>query len=681
MSDAPGGLSDAEFKSWYVEAGEWVWGTAQGAFNEKATFNQIIVDAVIGMIPLVNDITAARDLIAISMHLINEPKKREDPLEWVALVIMLLALIPVLGGVIKGVGRLTVKGVRTARAMKDAAGILGELGKTAEEIIQFMNRLGIGDAEKWFLNLRVMDHLPTVENLFRTIMNGIVIAIETFLRRIGWILPKVVVNKMKGLVNGFKFLQKQTEKMIPDALKQFNQMLMDMQEFIRSGGSRLAVRAEEAAVKVAAKAAEDLAKAEKELAEAAALRQSVKEPTKEAKTAARAKTSAKAPDAAEAQAKAASWQEKSQAAAMRERAAEQNLAQKQDIAKAAQAEADSMTETVKAAKAAKPPKPAQVNGTVVAGHQNTALVSEARMRELADKRFPRRVAGEHPAYEATGSKQRIAHIYTSPPANRPEIPDLLSRTEYDAENILHYVYVEAFSRKAPIVTRAWRYQEKGFRLYGPEGITHGLKVGETFPRGNWVVIGQPPASTKAMREGMGLLDDFNRTGYVVEMTMVIPNPKHPPYGAYGTIAEQYSKKIPGHYLPGGRPQGFIGFQKRVGLKPDGSPIFENTSAGNMLERLGDEAKMWESSAIAKGEKIKNGDILASGFDPDSGIEFVVKKLEWPDANGVYGYRLSDVGDHAATATLATSGRITHRAADKLSEEETIPQTTEEVYTP
>ena len=51
MADAPGGPSWESFQSISLEVGDWVWGTAQGAFNEKATLSQILVDAAIGMIP------------------------------------------------------------------------------------------------------------------------------------------------------------------------------------------------------------------------------------------------------------------------------------------------------------------------------------------------------------------------------------------------------------------------------------------------------------------------------------------------------------------------------------------------------------------------------------------------------------------------------------------------------
>ena len=40
-------VSETEIKRWALDASDWLWGTAQGAFNEKQTTSQIIVDAVI----------------------------------------------------------------------------------------------------------------------------------------------------------------------------------------------------------------------------------------------------------------------------------------------------------------------------------------------------------------------------------------------------------------------------------------------------------------------------------------------------------------------------------------------------------------------------------------------------------------------------------------------------------
>ncbi|MDI7066348.1 hypothetical protein QMO17_34485, partial [Klebsiella pneumoniae] len=116
-----------DFKKTSLEVGQWCWGTLQGAFNEKQTISQVITDAAIGMIPLVGDVTAARDLLSVSIHLSTDPKKREEIMEWVLLVILVFALIPVVGGVIKGVGRLALR----------VEGVVAKDRALLAEVIQF----------------------------------------------------------------------------------------------------------------------------------------------------------------------------------------------------------------------------------------------------------------------------------------------------------------------------------------------------------------------------------------------------------------------------------------------------------------------------------------------------------------------------------------------------------------
>src|SRR5690349_15829018 len=141
MSDAPGGLTLASFQSTCLEVGDWIWGTAQGAFNEKATMSQIIVDAVIGMIPVVGDVTGVRDLLAVVIGLSMDPRKREDKAQWIMLVVLALALIPVVGGVIKGVGRLLIKAIGEAAQLAGQAQKAAHLAQAAKDIVR-TSRLG-----------------------------------------------------------------------------------------------------------------------------------------------------------------------------------------------------------------------------------------------------------------------------------------------------------------------------------------------------------------------------------------------------------------------------------------------------------------------------------------------------------------------------------------------------------
>lgn len=79
---------------------EWFWQAIQGDFNEDRSTGQIVVDAAISLIPLVDQVCDVRDLIA------NCKKLREDVSDtwaWVALALTLIGLFPFLGSFVKGV--------------------------------------------------------------------------------------------------------------------------------------------------------------------------------------------------------------------------------------------------------------------------------------------------------------------------------------------------------------------------------------------------------------------------------------------------------------------------------------------------------------------------------------------------------------------------------------------------
>lgn len=216
----------AWFKETSLETGQWIWGTLQGAFNEKQTIGQIIVDAVIGMVPLVGDVTAVRDLIAVSIGLAKEPKKRESVTEWVFLVILLFALIPVIGGVIKGVGRLAL------RVTKKAAENVETLG----DVIKFLNRVGEGDAVKWLNKLNVVEYQAQLIEKMSGFCHTMITAINQILKaRVGRMLPERWQADLIRVRDGFTALQPLASKMIPQALKELDAKLRVLQALVYKG--------------------------------------------------------------------------------------------------------------------------------------------------------------------------------------------------------------------------------------------------------------------------------------------------------------------------------------------------------------------------------------------------------------------------------------------------------------
>ncbi len=217
--------SQLEIKRWAMDASDWLWGTVQGAWNEKQTVSQIIVDAVIGMIPLVGDVTAARDLIAVGTRLADDPQKREEVAEWVLLVVLIFALIPVIGGVIKGVGRLLLK------LGKNAA----ENHKILQEVVEFLNRVGHGDAVKFIKELNLLKYQSELIAKFNAFMDKLVEALRAIKSRLSWMLSNDMQQMIDRWVSQFGELKRLGSKMIPQALKDLNERLKLLQQAVYKG--------------------------------------------------------------------------------------------------------------------------------------------------------------------------------------------------------------------------------------------------------------------------------------------------------------------------------------------------------------------------------------------------------------------------------------------------------------
>jgi hypothetical protein len=240
MSDdaaAPEGISLAEFKSVSLDVGSWIWGTLQGAFNEKQSVSQIIVDAVIGMIPLVGDATAIRDLIAVIIGLVQDPRKREDKFQWMLLVILICALIPVFGGAIKGVGRILVHVMGEVAQIAEKSARGAKLLEAARDMIALCNRLGVGNAEKWLKELqfaKYQDQIMKHINELLVRLDDVLKVIQT--KVTSWVVPAVVKDKVIALRDAMATVKKLISEKIPDAIKQLDQDLRELQALVHSGG-------------------------------------------------------------------------------------------------------------------------------------------------------------------------------------------------------------------------------------------------------------------------------------------------------------------------------------------------------------------------------------------------------------------------------------------------------------
>ena len=99
-------MSTAEFKRDAFDVAEWLFGAISGGFNHKQTIGQVVFDAMLSAFPIAGELTAGRDLTAQLIRMSKDPALRKEALEWVALLLPLLAIIPIVGGLLKGIGKL-----------------------------------------------------------------------------------------------------------------------------------------------------------------------------------------------------------------------------------------------------------------------------------------------------------------------------------------------------------------------------------------------------------------------------------------------------------------------------------------------------------------------------------------------------------------------------------------------
>jgi hypothetical protein len=204
---------------------EWVGGALAGDFNHKQTTGQIVFDAIVSMFPLLGEGTAARDAIAICLRMGDDPQKAEDPWEWVKLVLCLLAVIPVAGGVLKGVGKLAVRALDQGE----------NLEKLAAEIIMFLNRMGRGNAYAWLRQLDFTRYQGAVAGALGELLDRLTRASKYIDKHMGGVLPPAVRQYLVALPPKLQNIARLGNRMVPQALKDLNDCLARVRAHIVEG--------------------------------------------------------------------------------------------------------------------------------------------------------------------------------------------------------------------------------------------------------------------------------------------------------------------------------------------------------------------------------------------------------------------------------------------------------------
>lgn len=206
-------------------AADWIGGALKGEFGHQQTTGQIVFDATISMFPLLGEGTAARDTIAIVMHMAHNRQAVEDRWEWIKLVLCLLAVIPVFGGVVKGVGKLVVRAFEKSE----------DLAKLAAEVVMFVNRMCHGNAYEWLRKLDFMQYQGKVLDAVTETLDRLSGACRWIVKNMGDALPSHVVAYLSDLPAKLQPVRNAVNRMVPQALRDLNDCLVRVRAHLVEG--------------------------------------------------------------------------------------------------------------------------------------------------------------------------------------------------------------------------------------------------------------------------------------------------------------------------------------------------------------------------------------------------------------------------------------------------------------
>lgn len=203
----------------------WFWEAVEGDFNEDRSTSQILVDAGISMIPLVDQLCDVRDLIANCRKLSRD---HTDVWNWVALVLTLIGLFPALGSLVKGVLKIFFGFVRRTGGEKvvkavDAAmsWIISFLRR--RQVQKYLKEHKVDEALKWLAaEVKVVRTKLKISEL-TSAFDRVVSIVEAMSSKVEFV--PILGGKAKQALSEVKKIRLLADKYLAEALKPVQHVL------------------------------------------------------------------------------------------------------------------------------------------------------------------------------------------------------------------------------------------------------------------------------------------------------------------------------------------------------------------------------------------------------------------------------------------------------------------------
>lgn len=144
-----------------TEGADFVWDVLKGDFEENPSTSEIIARMILTMIPGIDQLADAQDIIHILYKLIWK-KEYDEKWNWILLVITLIGLVPTLGSLAKGLLKLVFKKFGDISALRALYGVFNFFGK--------------GNAHRWLRDF--------ANNLTGSHLNAALAQLDTMMARV-----------------------------------------------------------------------------------------------------------------------------------------------------------------------------------------------------------------------------------------------------------------------------------------------------------------------------------------------------------------------------------------------------------------------------------------------------------------------------------------------------------------
>jgi hypothetical protein len=110
------------------------------------------------------------------------------------------------------------------------------LAEAAKDIVAFLNRVGVGNAEKFLQELKFADHQETLIKKLDQLLSRISDVLEKTKARVGRWVPDSLVSGIDRVQAGMKWLKDAAPQRLKDGIKEIDDFLHETQQYVRSGG-------------------------------------------------------------------------------------------------------------------------------------------------------------------------------------------------------------------------------------------------------------------------------------------------------------------------------------------------------------------------------------------------------------------------------------------------------------